>query len=145
MAINLLKCISFQLPFYKNYFIVWHYSLHRKLLWFSSWSVRISPLNKWLSKIFFKARICCVSNTVVARFLENSRLVESLGYYWDRTKQAPIDLGHIERDFPDSITVPQAVATWKHVTEYKENKHWWLAIQLLFFIRSVLVYYLPYI
>ena len=50
------------------------------------------------------------------------RLVESLALYWDMTEQSPIDSGRLD-EFPDSITVPQAVATWKHVTEYKEKKH----------------------
>ncbi len=54
--------------------------------------------------------------------LSQHRLIDSLGFYWEKTKQNPIDLDQLEDDFPESITVPQAVATWKHVTEYKDNK-----------------------
>ncbi len=50
------------------------------------------------------------------------RLVESLELYWDMTEQSPIDLDRLD-EFPESITVPQAVAMWKHVAEYKENRH----------------------
>ncbi len=50
------------------------------------------------------------------------RLVDSLGIYWDNTEQTPIEIDQLECDFPGSIKVPQAVATWKYVTEYEENK-----------------------
>ncbi len=50
------------------------------------------------------------------------RLVDCLEVYWDMTEQSPIKLDRLV-EFPESITVPQAVATWKHVAEYKENRH----------------------
>ncbi|XP_064403130.1 E3 ubiquitin-protein ligase RNF213-like isoform X2 [Halichondria panicea] len=53
---------------------------------------------------------------------EDFALVESLELYWDMTEQSPIDLDRLD-EFPESITVPQAVAMWKHVAEYKENRH----------------------
>ena len=69
--------------------------------------------SKSFSQIFF----------LFVNFLKTlSRLIESLDYYWDRTKQTLISCNQLMRDFPKSITVPQAVATWKHVAEYKESK-----------------------
>ncbi len=51
------------------------------------------------------------------------RLVEAIEAYWDMTEQSPIDLAQLRRDFPVNITVSQAMATWKHIAEYKEKEH----------------------
>ena len=51
------------------------------------------------------------------------RLVEGMDLYWDMTEQEPIDRERFEKDFPNDITVAQAVATWKHVADYKDKTH----------------------
>ncbi len=69
-----------------------------------------------------------LTNLLVAVFISvhthehTHRLVESLALYWDMTEQSPIDLDRLD-EFPENITVPQAVATWKHITDYKEKKN----------------------
>ncbi len=48
--------------------------------------------------------------------------MDAVEAYWDMTEQTPIDLlEQLRRDFPVSITVPQAVATWKHIAVYKKE------------------------
>ncbi len=51
------------------------------------------------------------------------RLVDAIEAYWDMTEQTPIDPERLRRDFPVSVTVPQAVATWKHIAVYKKKEH----------------------
>ncbi len=51
------------------------------------------------------------------------RLVDAIEAYWDMTEQTPIDPERLRRNFPESVTVPQAVATWKHIAVYKKKEH----------------------
>lgn len=47
------------------------------------------------------------------------RLVEAMETYRDQTNQE--QLSQFSKDFPKSITVNKAVATWKHIVHYQEN------------------------
>ena len=51
------------------------------------------------------------------------RLIDALDDYWAMTDQTPIDVDHFRRDFPGSLTVDQALATWKHIADYKVKRH----------------------
>ena len=43
-------------------------------------------------------------------------LIEAMEFYRDQTGQE--ELPQFSNEFPDSITVDQAVATWKHIVHY---------------------------
>ena len=46
-------------------------------------------------------------------------LIEAMEFYRDRTEQE--QLPQFSNEFPNTITVDQAVATWKHIVLYQEK------------------------
>ena len=45
--------------------------------------------------------------------------MDSMEFYRDSTEQD--QLSQFAEEFPGSITVDQAVATWKHIVNFQEN------------------------
>ena len=81
-----------------------------------------SPI--WYSCCNLRNVCACLYGTKPASILTcvPGRLVEALDVYWGRTEQTFTQEDTL-RGFPSSLTVDQAVATWKYVADYKIKRH----------------------